>query len=114
MKLSIVDRVILLHGFFPSSGTVEEMEVIHSITRKLTICADEQAGLRLEQNRDGTTQVEVTDLRCYERDKDFDLTAEEQAFLEFCADRIDEQRGVTAFSLATIKYLKAMNGTRDR
>jgi len=108
MKLSMVDRVILLNGFFPSMGNVEEMELIQSINRKIRILPEEQNGLHLTQNGDGTCNVEISDLRSYEREQEFDLTERELELMRNCARLTDQKRAVTSFSLETIKYLASL------
>ena len=109
MKLSVVDRIIIILGLLPPNGSIEDMLKNKSIKEKIKLTKEEE-GMGIVLDSDNNNNIMLK----YISDKakthvDIEFSNEEREYLKNCANRINKTRGVTETNLDTILMLTQDN-----
>lgn len=106
MKLNIIDRVVILIGLLPPSGSIEDMKKNKSIKDKVKLTKEEESMgvvLNKDQNNNVMLKYISEEAKCHYTDIIF--SDEERLYLKDCANKINELKGVTETNLDTILLL---------
>lgn len=105
MRLSIIDRIIIIKSLLPETGTLEQIKTIVSIKNKLKLLPTELNDLNINYDyKDLITIDNISDF-CYVRDESYNLTLSEISLIKMFAQLSNENGRVTESSLDTIEYL---------
>lgn len=105
MRLSIIDRIIILKSVLPESGTISDLKLIRSVKDKIKFEEEEYSKFKISVPSANVIQIdEVTD-DMKVRDGYYSFTAEEVELLKRYARMQDEYGHVTEDSLDTVEML---------
>ena len=105
MKLSILDRVIIINSLLPASGTVETIKLIISIKEKIALSIDELSKCKVTSSASNMLTFEEITTEMVTRDKEYTFTDKELEFLKLVTSNYSGNGWVTETSLSTVEYL---------
>lgn len=105
MKLSIVDRIVILKALLPETGNRECIKLIRSIKTKLGFSSEELESFNIFEPYKGMLEVPIVTSAMLDRNNDYDLISEEIDQLRLFAQAYDNNGWVTDSSLETIDML---------
>lgn len=105
MKLSLVDKIIIVKSLLPETGSIEGIKLILSIKNKLNLTSDELAAVNLNTPSVGMLQLNNVTEEMQQRNTEYKLSSEEWSFLKTLANNCSLNGWVTEFSLDTIEML---------
>lgn len=105
MRLSIVDRIIILNSILPETGTIKALKIIKSIRNKIDFSTEEYNSFKLTVPYRGMIQIDEVTEDMKKRDTYYNFTDEEIKTLSDCASIQDQNGWVTESSLDTIEML---------
>ena len=95
MKLSLVDRVIIINSILPTTGTIEQIRTILSIKSKIKITVPYNNIVQIDN---------ITDTMLL-RDTVYNFSVAEIELLKLFSNSINSNGWVTESSLSTVEYL---------
>lgn len=105
MKLSLVDRVIIINSILPNTGTIEQIRTILSIKNKIKLTEQENASLKITVPYNNIIQIDnITDTMLL-RDTVYSFSVAEIELLKLFSNSINSNGWVTESSLSTVEYL---------
>ena len=108
MKLSVVDRIIIILGLLPPNGSIEDMLKNKSIKEKIKL-EEEGMGIVLDSDNNNNIMLKYISDKAKTHYVDIEFSNEEREYLKNCANRINKTRGVTETNLDTILMLTQDN-----
>ena len=105
MKLSVIDRIIIIQSLLPEKGTIEQIKLTLSIKNKIGFLSEELEAFRIFEPYKGMLEIPDVTTEMLERNKEYDLTAQEIEILGVFAQSCNNNGWVTASSLDTIEML---------
>lgn len=105
MKLSILDRVIIINSLLPASGTIETIKLIISIKNKIALSIEEIAKCKITNSASNMLKFEEITDELVTRDKDYEFTEKEVEFLKKVTANYSGNGWVTETSLFTVEYI---------
>lgn len=109
MKLSVVDRIIIILGLLPPNGSIEDMLKNKSIKEKIKLTKEEGMGIVLDSDNNNNIMLKYISDKAKTHYVDIEFSNEEREYLKNCANRINKIRGVTETNLDTILMLTQDN-----
>lgn len=110
MKLSVVDRIIIILGLLPPNGSIEDMLKNKSIKEKIKLTKEEEGmGIVLDSDNNNNIMLKYISDKVKTHYVDIEFSNEEREYLKNCANRINKTRGVTETNLDTILMLTQDN-----
>ena len=110
MKLSVVDRIIIILGLLPPNGSIEDMLKNKSIKEKIKLTKEEEGmGIVLDSANNNNIMLKYISDKAKTHYVDIEFSNEEREYLKNCANRINKTRGVTVTTLDTILMLTQDN-----
>lgn len=105
MKLSIIDRIIILKSILPVSGTIKDLKLIKSIKSKIEFTNDEYSKFKISIPSAGMMQIDEVTSDMQKRDTYYNFTDDEIEIMVRYAVSQDTNGWVTESSLDTIEML---------
>lgn len=105
MKLSVIDRIIVIKSLLPETGTIEQIKLILSIKKKIGFSNQELNEFRIFEPYKGVLEIPDVTTEMLERSSEYDLTVQENELLKYFAQSCNNNGWVTASSLDTIEML---------
>lgn len=105
MKLSIIDRIIIIKSLLPETGTIEKIKLIISLKNKVGFSQDELQSFNIFEPYKGILEIPNVTLEMTERSIDFDITMQEAQLLKDLANNSNNNGWVTESSLDTVEYI---------
>lgn len=105
MKLSIIDRIIIIKSLLPEIGTIEQIKLILSIKKKIGFSNEELESYKIFEPYKGMLEIPEVTSNMLERSYDYDLLFDEIRLLKIFAESANGNGWVTASSLDTIEML---------
>ena len=105
MKLSLVDRVIIINSILPTTGTIEQIRTILSIKSKIKLTEQENASLKITVPYNNIVQIDNTTDTMLLRDMVYNFSVAEIELLKLFSNSINSNGWVTESSLSTVEYL---------
>ena len=110
MKLSVVDRIIIILGLLPQNVSIEDMLKNKSIKEKIKLTKEEEGmGIVLDTDNNNNIMLKYISDKAKTHYVDIEFSNEEREYLKNCANRINKTRGVTETNLDTILMLTQDN-----
>ena len=105
MKLSVIDRIIIVKSLLPETGTIEQVKLIVSIKSKIGFSDEEINSFNIFEPYKGVLEMPNVTLEMKERSSEFDITIQELELLKMLANNCNLNGWVTTSSLDTIEYI---------
>lgn len=105
MKLSIIDRIIIIKSVLPESGTIKDLKLIKSIKSKIEFTNEEYSKFKIFVPSVGVIQIDEVTEDMQARVMEYSITSEEATLLKRYASIQDQNGWVTESSLDTIEML---------
>lgn len=105
MKLSDIDRLIILYALLPQTGTVEQIKLIRSLKNKLQFSEEDLKSYDIRINDRNIISISNIGSSNSNRDISYDISLDEIEFLKLLATGNDANGWVTESSINTIEYL---------
>lgn len=105
MKLSIIDRIIIVRSLLPETGNLEQIKLMISIKQKIGFTSDEMDSFGIFEPYKGILEIPNATLEMTERTVDFDITIQELQLLKIFAENCNVNGWITESSLSTIEYI---------
>lgn len=105
MKLSIIDRVIIVKSLLPATGTIEQVKLIASIRQKLDFTEQQYQEFKIFEPYKGVLEIPNVTSNMVERILEYNLSIQEFEFLKLAAQNCNNNGWVTESSLNTVEYL---------
>lgn len=105
MKLSILDRIIIMESILPETGTIEQIRLKASIKNKIKLSEEESKTVKPIRNQYNFVTIEGLSSNETIRSIDFSFTLEELELLKVFANSVNDNGWVTESSLDTIEYI---------
>lgn len=105
MKLSIIDRIIILKSVLPESGTIADLKLMRSIRSKINFTNEEYSEFKISVPSYGVIQIDEVTEDMQSRVMEYSITSEEATLLKRYANIQDQNGWVTESSLDTIEML---------
>lgn len=105
MRLSLIDRVIIINSILPTTGTIDQVRSIISIKNKLVLTEEENNSLMISVPSNNIIQIDNVTENMRLRDENYNLTLEEIELLKIFSQSVNSNGWVTESSLDTIEYI---------
>lgn len=105
MKLSLVDRVIILNSILPSTGTIEQIKTIVLIKSKIKLTEQENESLEITVPYSNVIQIDNITEDMKFRNYIYNLSVAEIELLKTFSKSVNSNGWVTESSLDTIEYI---------
>lgn len=105
MKLSIIDRIIILKSILPETGTITDLKLMKSIKSKISFTDEEYSKFKISVPSYGIIQIDEVTEDMQTRVMEYSITSEEATLLKRYASVQDQNGWVTESSLDTIEML---------
>lgn len=105
MKLSIIDRIVIIKSLLPESGTIDKLKLIISLKNKVGFTNEELDAFQIFEPYKGMLELPNVTPEMYNRDVEYDITLQEIELLKELANGLNLNGWVTISSLDTIEYI---------
>lgn len=105
MKLSVLDRIIIVKSLLPETGTIEQIKLIMSLKDKLGFSNEELKVFNISVPSRGILEISNITLEMKERTGSYDITIQELEMLRQFSNSFNVNGWITEHSLDTIEYL---------
>lgn len=105
MKLSIIDRIIILKSILPETGSISDLKLMLSIKNKIQFTEEEYSKFKISTPSYGIIQIDEVTEDMQARVMEYSITSEEATLLKRYASIQDQNGWVTESSLDTIEML---------
>lgn len=105
MKLSLIDRVIILKSILPQSGTMEQIKNMISIKSKIALTNLETSSLKILEPYNNMIEIENITEEMLIRSTDYKFELIELEDLKKYCSNMNSNGWVTESSLDTIEYI---------
>lgn len=109
MKLSVVDKVIIMQSLLPETGTIEAIKTIISIRKKLELSPAEMEAISISKPYNNIVQINGVTEEMIVRETDYPLTDGEILFLKTVSKNCSDNGWVTVASLDTVEMILNYN-----
>lgn len=105
MKLSIIDRIIIIKSILPDAGTIKDLKLIRSIKNKIGFTNEEYNKFKISIPSAGMMQIDEVTQDMQKRDTYYNFSDDEIEIMVRYAESQDVNGWVTESSIDTIEML---------
>lgn len=106
MKLSVLDRIVIIAGLLQSKGNMVELEKSAKIDSKLKLTEEEIKMFDIVKNDSDEVDISIKDTNALVIDVDYDLDCEDIKYLKDRVDILDGDSKITMFMFSTMQNIR--------